>query len=214
MIRAQGLAVERKRDGEAVRATAPTANLNRPSTVRGAPEQGGPRVRSGESRVTTEPGEAGLTSTHQAVLNAALFLEGVGFRSPGVPQLALTAGLSPTGGYWRQIIGRLRSAGFVEPRGTSLTPAGRAQAVAEPLGGTEDVQARVRAVLPSSTHQAVYDLLLAAYPEGLSQDDDRLPKGGYGRQIVGRLRSLGVARKGWPLTAAPFLFLEYDLGAA
>ena len=168
-----------------------------------------PRASAGRpSTAPTTNGEAGLTSTHQAVLNAALFLEGVGFRSPGVPQLALTAGLSPTGGYWRQIIGRLRSAGFVEPRGTSLTPAGRAQAVGEALGGAEDVQARVRDVLPSSTHKAVYDALLAAYPEGLNQDADVLPKGGYGRQIVGRLRSLGIAGKGWPLTAAPFLFLE------
>jgi hypothetical protein len=128
-----------------------------------------------------------------------------------VPQLALMSKLAPNSGYWRQIIGRLRSQGLMV--GTSLTPEGRAQAVQEPLSGAEDVQARALAVLPSETHRKVLRVLLDAYPNGYTQD--RLSElsglavsSGYGRQIIGRLRSLGVASKGWPIAAAPFLFLE------
>lgn len=168
-----------------------------------------PRASASRPPATPERanGEAGLTGTHQVILDTALFLEQVGFRTPSVPQLALTAGLSPNGGYWRQLVGRLRSLGLMS--GTSLTDAGRAIASHPKGAGTaEGVQAVVRGVLPSSTHQRVFDALIAAYPRGLDAGDPCLPQGGYGRQVVGRLRSLGIAGKGWPLTAAPFLFLE------
>jgi hypothetical protein len=194
--------------GAPVRVAAPATSLNRPSTAGHATGQAAQRpltVRPREPRVTAD-GEAGLTSTHQAILNAALFLETVGFRTPGVPQLALTSGLSPTGGYWRTLVGRLRTLGLID--GTSLTKDGRNLAQSKPINGAQGVQDRVRRVLPSSTHQKVFDALIAAYPEGIGQDDEVVPRGGYGRTIIGRLRTLGVASKGWPLRAAPFLFLE------
>lgn len=152
-----------------------------------------------------------LTTAQQAVLNAAAFLESLGIGQPDVVQLALFAGQSATGGYWRANIGRLRVAGLIA--GTQLTDQGRALAQPSEISNVEQLHAHVLTNLLEGKQRQVLQVLLDCYPDALTAEEvgeraDVTPTGGYWRTIIGRLRSLGLVTRKGPIAALPVLFLE------
>ena len=152
-----------------------------------------------------------LSSAQQSILNAAAFLESIGIEMPGVVQLALFAGQSATGGYWRANIGRCRSLGLID--GTRLTAEGRARAQPAEITTPEELHAHIATNLLNAPQRKIFEVLIAAYPEALSAEEVGIraelePNGGYWRANVGRLRSLGLITKKGPMAALPILFLE------
>ena len=152
-----------------------------------------------------------LSSAQQAILNAAGFLEGLGFQPPNVVQLALFAGQSATGGYWRANIGRLRTLGLIE--GTALTPLGWEMSQPPAIHTADQLHRHVLDELLEGAQKPVLQVLLDVYPEALSAEElgsraGFTPTGGYWRATIGRLRSLGLITKKGPIAALPVLFLE------
>ena len=146
-----------------------------------------------------------------------MFLEQqLAISEPGVVQLALVAGQSATGGYWRRNIGRLRTLGLIQA--TSLTKEGRELARPSSITTTQQLHDHVFTNLLEGAQRAILRVLIEAYPEALDADEvgrraGLEPNGGYWRRCVGRLRSLGLITKRGPLTALPLLFLEEAMSA-
>jgi len=163
-------------------------------------------------RVNAEGNGSGdISGPQQKILNAAAFLESIGVQQPDVVQLALFAGMSATGGYWRANIGRVRTLGLMQ--GAFLTDAGRAVAQPSDITTVEQLHQHVFNNLLTGPQRAILRVLIAAYPDGLSSEEvgqkaNLEPGGGYWRANLGRLRSLRLVAKGSPLRALPVLFLE------
>jgi hypothetical protein len=163
-------------------------------------------------RAPRAEGEPQVSGPQQKILDAAAFLEGVGVRQPNVVQLALFAGMSATGGYWRANIGRLRTLGLIEV--TSLTDAGRAVAREAEIQTVEQLHEHVLTNMLTGPQRTILRVLIDAYPNGLSPEElgkraSLEPVGGcYWRANLGRLRSLGLVSKRAPIQALPVLFLE------
>lgn len=179
----------------------PTGSPGRPP----APPRPAPRPRE-----VLEDGAA-IPGAQQRVLDAALRLEQLGIPAPDATQLGLWAGIAANGGYWRAVIGWLRSRGYVE--GTSLTDTGRAAAQPSAIQTVEDMHRYAIEDLAEGKQRDVLRALIEAYPKKLDLEEIRAkadvdPNGGYWRATIGRLRSLGLATRGTPIGAAPILFLE------
>lgn len=177
-----------------------------PTTVAAAPSS----PRRTELRAPARTTE-GISAAQQRILDAAVFLGGVGVTAPHVVQLALFAGQSATGGYWRANIGRLRTLGLIE--GTSLTAAGHAAARASDITTVEQLHDHVFTNLLRGAEKQILRVLIDVYPDALAPEmvGERaglVPAGGYWRASVGRLRSLGLITKTAPMAAQPVLFLE------
>lgn len=178
---------------------------NEPFTVSPMPSPRRPRV------TTPADPNSPLTSAQQQILNAAAFLEGLGIPQPDVVQLALFAGQSASGGYWRANIGRVRTLGFIE--GTQLTEAGRAAAAPASITTVDALHEHVLTNLLEGAQKQILRVLIEAYPEALPVEElgrraSLEPNGGYWRACIGRLRSLGLITKSQPIAALPVLFLE------
>lgn len=164
------------------------------------------------ARAAGGKGHPELSGPQQRILDAAAFLEDtLGARVPNVVQLALFAGQSASGGYWRANIGRCRSLGLIE--GTSLTEAGRAAAQPSTIQTAEQLHEHVFTNLLEGAQKPILKALIDAYPEGLSAEElgrrcNLEPVGGYWRANIGRLRSLGLVTKRGLIAALPVLFLE------
>jgi len=159
----------------------------------------------------TSSGGVIILKAQQQILNAAAFLETIGRETPDVVQLALVAGLSATGGYWRASIGRLRSLGLID--GTRLTDAGRMYAQAPDISTVDALHRHVYTNLLEGAQRQILRVLIEQYPAQLDADEvgrraQLEPSGGYWRASVGRLRSLGLITKKGPLAALPVLFFE------
>ena len=194
----------------------PTSRLLSSSTARPSTTSAVSASRNVQARVAASSGTAHgeddrLSSAQQSILNAAAFLESVGIEAPSAVQLAVFAGQSATGGYWRANIGRCRTLGLIE--GTRLTAEGRARAQPAEITTPEELHAHIGTNLLNGPQRKILDVLIAAYPEALSAEEvgiraELKPNGGYWRANVGRLRSLGLITKKGPMAALPLLFLE------
>lgn len=167
-----------------------------------------PRAGNGKA---PQIAEGTVSVAQQKILDAGAFLEFLGITKPNVVQLALFAGQSAGGGYWRSNIGRLRTLGLME--GPSLTAAGRASARDLEIRSVEDLHRHVFTnVVKSPPQRAILKVLVDAYPQALEVDEvgkraNLEPAGGYWRSNLGRLRSLGLVSKRGPIQALPVLFL-------
>lgn len=188
---------------------APALSKPTPRPVTTSPRPDRPAV---QPRVqASAAGDDRLSSAQQAILDAAAFLESVGVDYPDVVQLALFAGQSATGGYWRANIGRCRSLGLIE--GTALTELGRTRAQPSTITTVDELHAHIMQNLLQGPQRKILQVLVEAYPTALSPEEvgrraELEPNGGYWRANVGRLRSLKLITKKGPMAALPVLFLE------
>ncbi|MES2155415.1 MAG: hypothetical protein V4510_09805 [bacterium] len=163
-------------------------------------------------------GDVKLGPSHRRVLNTLAWLAQLGVMEPERPQVAVLAGMTPSGGYYARIVGELKTAGLVDyPSGGALllTDAGEAQADPGKAHQTnEEIQADVLARLGPS-HQRLLRNLIQTYPQSLARgaaaDLSQMDAaGGYYARVVGELKTMGVLTypsKG-ELRAAEILFVK------
>lgn len=141
-----------------------------------------------------------LTGPEQRILDAIAWLESIGVDGPEQTAVAFLAGYTYGGGAFNNPRGRLNVKGLVEylpGERIRLTDEGRGLARAPDAPLTPDeLHAKVLEVLPGP-EQRLLKPLLAAYPDGLS-NEDLAAAAGYGagggayNNPRGRLRSLGL----------------------
>lgn len=135
----------------------------------------------------------------QRILNAIAWWEQFGVKSPSREQVAFAARAKPTGGYYRDQVGRLKGAGKLEYPDNghlALTAEGRA-AAGDPGPATfDELVKRVRSLLGSaeSLGRRMFDAVLQhgqmtreELGAALSADSE----GGYFRDQVGRMKGAG-----------------------
>lgn len=155
-----------------------------------------------KARPTSKPATPdGLTAPQMKILKAISFWNGLWVGSPTRVQVAAAARYSPRSGGFGNLLGSLRTAGFIdypEPGAVCLTDAGRAIAPSSAGGSVRD---RLGSVL-SAPQQKIVDALASEDEitrDMLGQLTDYSPtSGGFGN-LLGSLRSLGIVeypRKG------------------
>jgi hypothetical protein len=155
----------------------------------------------------------------QRVLDAMAWLEVAGVAGPySRDQVAALAEYAPTSGGYRNILGKLSSAGLVTYPATGmldLTVAGRtaAESPSEPTT-PEEIQRRVLERIDAPMRRCL-EPVLAAYPKPIGRDEIASaagyePTSGGFRNLLGRLSTLGAVTYPRPgdVVAAPWLFLE------
>lgn len=137
-----------------------------------------------------------LSKPQLKVLEAIAFFNALGFDMPTRAQIGAAAGYSPTGGGLGNLLGALRTMGFVEypaPNCASFTSSGAA--AAPPVDHSIPVRERLAGVL-STPQQTIIDALprdgAPMSREDLGAATDYSPTGGGLGNLCGSLRSLGV----------------------
>jgi hypothetical protein len=157
-----------------------------------------------------------LTGPEQRILDAIAWMESIGIETPQQVAVAFLAGYTTGGGAWNNPRGRLRTNGHVQyvGDGIRLTDSGR-ELARYPDGAltAEELQRRVMERLPGPERK-ILEVLIAAYPDGLSNDElagraGYASGGGAYNNPRGRLRGLGlIDYQGGQVRALPLLFLE------
>lgn len=164
------------------------------------------------------------SSSQQRILNALVWLEGIGLEEGDKTQVALLADQSPSsGGYFNNLC-VLRTAGLLDyPRAGALmlTAAGRARAENGNIPTSSDALHEQLFAKLSSSQSAILRALIAAYPEPITKAELAERAGAYlGKPIsatsggyfnnLGTLRSLKLIDYPSPgsVVAQPVLFLE------
>lgn len=131
-------------------------------------------------------------------------------------KLALLCGMTVTGGTFKNYVGAMRSEGLVEyptPGEVLCTAAGLA--AAGDVGGMprgESIVAMWRGQLGEGGIRKMFEALLDKGQTGFDSSDDlgalihMNPTGGTYKNYLGKLRTLGVATKGRPITLTPELW--------
>ena len=115
-----------------------------------------------------------------------------------VEQLALMTGKSPKGGYFRNMLGQLRTEGYVA--GMRVTQQG-VDAVGDVRPPDRDaVLAMWREKLGGGVPRDIFDLVVEAYPRGVTDEElatalDKELRGGYFRNMLGKVRGAGLMVK-------------------
>lgn len=131
-----------------------------------------------------------------------------------VRQTALLAGYAHSGGGFRNALGVLRSAGYIEGRGDSLkiTPAGvDALGPVDPLPRGRDLQTYWLGQLDRAAERSVLQVLIDAYPDSVPVPDIAAKAGyeaggGGFRNALGKLRSLELINGRGEMKASAELF--------
>jgi hypothetical protein len=174
-----------------------------------------PRVKPDAS--SSQP-TGGISRSAQRILNALVWLEGIGLERADKVQVALLADQSPTSGGYFNNLGKLRSAGLIDypvPSVVQLTDAGRAVAsLVDVPNSSEELHQQLYARLPTAQSRILAEVI-ARYPSAITKDalaeaSGQSPtSGGYFNNLC-RLRSLGLIDYPRPgqVVALPVLFLE------
>lgn len=136
-----------------------------------------------------------LSKPQLKVLEAIAFFNALGFEQPTRAQIGAAAGYSPTGGGLGNLLGSLRSAGYVEYPAANcakLTDAGAA--AAPPVDHSIPVRERLASVLSAPQQKIIDALPKDGSPmsrEDLGAATDYSPTGGGLGNLCGSLRTLG-----------------------
>ena len=157
-----------------------------------------------------------ITKPQQRILDAIAWWESVGIHSPDKMQVGFIAGYKPKSGNYNNLMGQLKSGGFIEypiPGMVCLTNAGKA--CAEPQDGSKTL---------SAFHQRVFDklttpqsklvaVMLARHPDAVTTEELASEAGyqagsGNFNNLRGQLKSLGLIDYPFPgaSSAAQWLF--------
>jgi hypothetical protein len=148
--------------------------------------------------IVSDSGE--LSNSQMKVLNAVRQLEVLGIDQPSKVPVAFFAGYSHKGGGFNNLVGKLRSGGYVDypqPGVVALTDMGRETATVEDVLTQDELEQRIMTLVPASVGR-ILKVLMDAYPsemtkEELAQASGYEPTGGGFNNYVGRLKSLGLA---------------------
>jgi hypothetical protein len=140
-----------------------------------------------------------VSKSDQRVLDAIAWLNTVGVTEPSKDAVALVADYRPTSGGFANILGRMRSGGYVaypSPNIVVLTEQGKSTANHPDFGTADEMRDKILAHL-SEPERKVLRPLIEAYPEALSNDDlaaksGYLPTSGGFANLKGRLRTFGL----------------------
>lgn len=159
----------------------------------------------------------GVTARHVAVLDAVAWWAAAGISAPSRVQVAGKCGHNASGGYFRDLLGRLSSAGLITyPRAgaVAITDQGRALVAGYDLATQADLHHAIEEAL-EARHWSLLKVLIDAYPNQVSRADlaaacGKDAAGGYFRDLVGKLSGLDMVtypEKG-SVRAADWLFIE------
>lgn len=205
-------AVKAKSGAPALRAAQEIARLPTTPRPRPAPSNG-----NGQA-----PGHDGehLPPARQRILDALAWLGSVGIEQADRRQLAFFSGQAPTSGGYRNHLGALRSAGYVDyPSDGFVALAEKgiaAAAVPEAPATTKELQRAIFGQLPPARVR-ILEALVGVYPDSMDraalavQSGQAATSGGY-RNHLGALRSLGVVAypRDGEVVATGLLFLEAE----
>jgi Mn-dependent DtxR family transcriptional regulator len=193
---------------------------NEPFTVTPAPRPARAARPAAQQRAPDPPADSSFqpNAAQQRILNSLGWLEEIGKGEASRTQLALLSEMKPTGGYYNNMVGALRTAGMLTyPTGGSvrLTDAGRALAQVDEVPQTsEEFQKQVLGMV-NALQKKILAHLIEHYPDPVTREDlaeavGASADGGYFNNMVGALRTLGVID--YPgqgmVCAEPVLFLE------
>jgi len=164
-----------------------------------------------------EEGAVDIGPAYVKVLQAMAELEAIGVSEAPKAQVALFAERSPTSSTFQNMLGRLRTGGFIDyskPGYVRLMDAGRdkTEPVSTPAT-TQELQERVARVVGPKLW-SILAVLIEVYPNTidratLSERTNRSATSSTFQNNLGRLRSLGlVDYKDGAVLALPILFLE------
>lgn len=154
----------------------------------------------------------------QRILDALAWFEGVGQSPSDKRPIAFRADQSPKSSGYRNNLSALKSAGFIDypyPGAVVLTPAGRAQAIAQDVPATsEELHRSMLSMLPNPQRRMM-EALLPVYPEAMTKDELAAASGqsaissGF-RNNLSALKSLGVLQypSSGQASATAAMFLE------
>lgn len=144
-------------------------------------------------------GEKG-SKAEENILRSIAWLNSIGIEKPRNEAVAFLAGYTPTGGYYNNTRGAMRSKGWIEYTSSGqlyLTDVGRHHA--PPISRPLTVEDLHRAVLEqlSKAERSIMQPLLDQWPNAMSNEDLAAaagydPTGGYYNNTRGRLRSIGL----------------------
>jgi hypothetical protein len=166
----------------------------------GVPRKG-PAVSKEGSNVSPQgPVAPAKGGAQQRILDALAQLETFGLESPHRSMVAAHAGLKPTGGYFTNTLGTLRSRGLIDyprPSHITLTDEARKDARYPKKPPTLRDLHDSWLALVSGLQQRVLEVLIERYPEALSRQDlaeavGTAAGGGYFTNTLGALRTLGA----------------------
>lgn len=164
------------------------------------------------------PQDGFLGRGHRKILNALAWWSVLGYSQPSRVQVAFMAGYSPNAGHFQNLLGNLRSWGYVEyPSGglVALTDMGEGEAeYPEAPGTTEDLHDAVLRKL-NTAQVRIMRVLLERGTEPMANHELAEAAGysagaGHYQNMRGSLRSLGLIEYPSPgyVAALPILFLE------
>lgn len=194
------------------------AKQQRPSAPPKTLQKPAERTENLKSTPVSKNGDSELSGLAQRIVNSLAELESFGVTQPDRRQVCFYLGNNITGGHGANVLGNLRTNGFVEypqPGRVTLTDQGRAAADGiEPPSSLDEFHSRVRGHL-SGLHDRLFAKLLEIYPERISRVDlgDAVGAnitGGHGANVLGSLRTAGLVeypQPGWVI-ASETLFPE------
>lgn len=160
-------------------------------------------VRTGPKAApdTSATGGANLypTGPEQRILDALAWYAALGIATPTKLQVGLVAGYRAGGGYFSNLVGGMRTKGWIDypvAGAVLLIEAGAVYAHETDLPKTEEAFQRHALALVSGPQRKILSILLDVWPEALRRPElgERAgfdAGGGYFANIVGNLRTLG-----------------------
>jgi hypothetical protein len=160
--------------------------------------------------IQSGPGDASIGNSGKRRMLTALAQNPNGLT---YTKLSILTGISQSGGTWRTYLGELRGHNLVDPgEPVRITQAGlKALGNYEPLPTGQALIDYWRSRLGRSGKRAIFDVVLAAYPRGISQEDASARTGismagGTWRTYLGELRGLELIVGRGELRASEELF--------
>jgi len=161
----------------------------------------GPELAPATPSVSVPPTSSnGLPDPEQRILDALAWLEALGIRPSDRVQVAFLAGYKSRGGRFQNLLGGLRSNGYVAYPGAGvleLTADGREHARHPDLPRTNEALHEAVLARLDAPQQRLLRPILAAYPHALSRRQvaeaaEYDAAGGRFQNLIGSLRTLGL----------------------
>ncbi len=116
-----------------------------------------------------------LSNPQRRVLQAIASFEALGIDKPSKEMVAAKAEYSPKGGAFNNLLGRLRSGGYIDyPEGgkVELTDSGReAAGMVEPIAGVEELHRGWLKIIRQAPLQKILEYLIQIYPDSISREE-------------------------------------------
>lgn len=183
-----------------------------------------PKAPARPPAVPQNGNDVAIAPTQGRILDVMATLEQLGYPQPSRVQVGIWLRVKATTGTFKNYLGALRSAGYIEyvtpgDKGTlRLTDAGRAVAQAQDIPTADELKARILAIFKNSTIQRILDEIIRYGGRPVPRHQLGTAAGvshttGTFKNYLGALRSAGLIEYTSPgddgeVAAQPVLFLE------